>query len=287
MAIASQEVAAQQGSAVQPRTGTPAARKPVQTVAPAKTKASVNKILVDASIPDDPEFEKMLRPYSAKVRALDVVIGKLDGELRKGLVGAGNLGNFVADGIKVQSSAKLGKPVLLAISNSGGLRKNSIAAGDLRAADIFELLPFENALAEVDLTGEQLIKLLNVVVSAGDALSGARIRYRINAESRPELFSAHLLDRQGRETKIDPNATYSIVTIDYLLKLGGGRYSVLQEGKNVRPLGVTIRDAIMDHVKAETAAGRPIKTMLDDRFVLTPDSRKIRGRQGCSHEEIF
>jgi len=243
------------------------AKKPSSATVPAIVERRVSEVLVDAGIPDDPALEKMLAPYGAKVRALEVVIGKLETELKKGPVGGGNLGNFVADGMRVQSSTKLGKPVLLAVTNSGGLRKNTIAPGDLRAADIFELLPFENALAEVDLTGEQLLKLLNVVVSAGDALSGARIKYRMNADNRPELVSARLLDSQGREVEIDPKATYSVVTIDYLLKLGSGRYLILQEGKNVRPLGVTIRDALMDYVKAETAAGRPIKAALDDRFV--------------------
>ncbi len=274
-AIASQEVVGQQGSAVQPGSGISSTPKPVQTAGPAKIKGLVSEILVDASIPDDPGFEKMLAPYGAKVRALEVLIGKLEVELKKGPVGAGNLGNFVADGMRVQSSAKLGKLVLLAITNSGGLRKNTIAAGDLRAADIFELLPFENALAEVDLTGEQLLKLLNVVVSAGDALSGARIKYRMNADNRPELVSARLLDSQGREMEIDSKATYSLVTIDYLLNLSSGRYSILQEAKNIRPLGVTIRDALMDYVKAETAANRPIKVALDDRFILIgPDAQK-------------
>jgi 2',3'-cyclic-nucleotide 2'-phosphodiesterase (5'-nucleotidase family) len=242
---------------------------------PATVEGRVSEVLVDASIPDDPALEKMLAPYSGKVRALEVVIGKLEVELKKDPVGGGNLGNFVTDGMRVQSSAKLGKPVLLAVTNSGGLRKNTIAPGDLRAADIFELLPFENSLVEVDLTGEQLLKLLNVVVSAGDALSGAHIKYRMNAENRPELVSARLLDSQGREVEIDPKATYSIVTIDYLLKLGSGRYSILQEGKNVRPLGVTIRDALMDYVKTETAAGRAIKAALDDRFVrIGPEAQK-------------
>ncbi|CAN5824257.1 5'-nucleotidase [soil metagenome] len=268
LAISSQKVAAQQGSNVQPRFGIPSARKPVQTAAPAKTKSRVSEILVDESIPSDSALKKMLAPYSAKVRALEVVMGKLAQEVKKDPVGGGNLGNFVADGIRVQSSAKLGKPVLLTVINSGGLRKNTIAAGDLRAADIFELLPFENALIEVDLTGEQLLKLLNVIVSAGDALSGARIKYRMNVDNRPELVGARLLDGQGREIEIDPKLSYSIVTIDYLLKLGGGRYSILQEGKNVRPLGLTIRDALMDYVKGETAARRPIKAAVDDRFVL-------------------
>lgn len=256
------------------------ASKPGSATIPATIEGRVSEVLVDASIPDEPALEKMLAPYSAKVRALEVVIGKLEVELKKGPVGGGNLGNFVTDGMRAQSSAKLGRPVLLAITNSGGLRKNTIAPGDLRAADIFELLPFENALAEVDLTGEQLLKLLNVVVSAGDALSGARIQYRMNADNRPELVSARLLDHQGREMEIDPKATYPIVTIDYLLKLGSGRYSILQEGKNVRPLGVTIRDALMDYVKAENAVGRPIKTTLDDRFVQNgPEAPKPESMQ--------
>lgn len=247
---------------------------------PATLKGRVSEILVDATLPDDPAMEKMLAPYSAKVRALEVVIGKLEVELKKGPVEWGNLGNFVADGMRVQSSTKLGKPVLLAVTNSGGLRKNTIAAGDLRAADVFELLPFENELVEVDLTGELLLKLLNVVVSSGDVLSGARVRYRMNADNRPEPVSVRLLDSQGREVEIDPKAIYSVVTIDYLLKLGSGRYSILQEGKNVKPLGVTIRDALMDYVKAETAAGRPIKAELDGRFVLiAPEAQKPESRQ--------
>ncbi|MDQ3473692.1 MAG: hypothetical protein M3447_08145, partial [Acidobacteriota bacterium] len=70
--------------------------------------------IVDAKHPDDAAVERMLKPYSGKVRALNVVIGKLEGELRKSGVGAGSLGNFVTDGIRSQASAKLGKPVLLA-----------------------------------------------------------------------------------------------------------------------------------------------------------------------------
>lgn len=259
-------------------------RKPTSASKPgsasAAVKGRVSEILVDSSIPDDLALEKIVAPYSAKVRALNVVIGKLALELKKGPVGAGNLGNFVADGIRAQSSAKLGQPVSLAVTNSGGLRKNTIAPGDLMAADIFELLPFENALVQIDLRGDQLLKLLDVVVSSGDALSGARIKYRMNANNRPELASALLLDSQGREVEIDPKANYSVVTIDYLLKLGSGRYSVLQEGKNVRLLGVTIRDALMDYVKSETAAGRPIKAALDGRFALSgPDTEKPEAPQ--------
>ncbi|MGH9968709.1 MAG: 5'-nucleotidase C-terminal domain-containing protein [Pyrinomonadaceae bacterium] len=249
------------------------ARKPATTTVSPGVKGRVSETLIDAGIPDDPAIERMLQPYSARVRALEVVIGRLEGELSKTGIGGGSLGNFVTDGIRAYASAKLGKPVLLAVTNSGGLRKNTIAEGELRARDIFELLPFENALIEIDLTGEQLFKLLGVVTASRDAQSGARIKYRLNAENRPELVSANLLDSQGQEIAIDPKAIYTIVTIDYLLKLGSGSYAILQEGKNARPLGVTIRDAIMDYVKAETSAGRPIKVTSDGRFVqIGPDA---------------
>lgn len=222
--------------------------------------------IVDDKISDDVAVERILKPYAGKVRALNVVIGRLEGDLKKGGIGAGSLGNFATDAIRSQASAKLGRPVGLAVTNSGGLRKNTIAAGELRASDIFELMPFENALVQIDLTGEQVLKLLTVVLEARDAQSGARLQYRMNRD-KPELVSAKLVDSRGQETDIDPRATYSIVTIDYLLNLASGRYTILQVGKNPTPLGITLRDATMNYVKTESGAGRPIQATLDTRFV--------------------
>ncbi len=42
--------------------------------------------------------------------------------------------------------------------------------------------------------------------------------------------------------------------------------NILREAKNVRPLNMTMRDAVLAYVKAETAAGRSIKATLDGRF---------------------
>jgi len=269
-------VFAQQSAASKPCSDPPCAGTTSSAPVPIKARESFSKTLVDGRIPEDPSLERIIKPYRAKVRALEVVIGKLEGDLTKDGIGAGTLGNFVTDAIRAQASAKLGKPVLLAITNSGGLRKNSIAAGQLRAADIFELLPFENSLIEIDLTGEQLLKLLGVVVSARDAQSGARIKYRPKAENRPEMVSVRLLNARGQETAINPKATYTIVTIDYLLNLASGNYVILQQGKNPKPLGITLRDAVTDYVKAQTAAGRPIKATLDGRFVSVDPDRPNR-----------
>src|SRR3989442_10790993 len=193
----------------------------------------------------------MLAVYAPKVRELETVIGKLKGELRKGGVGAGSLGNFVADGILTEARLKLGNSVNLAVTNAGGLRKSTIAEGDLRQRDIFELLPFENALVEFDMTGAQVLTLLKQVVSHRDAQSGARIKYVNDADNKPQIQSARLLV-DGHETEIDPAATYKVICIDYLWKRTTtrasdteGDYSILGQAKKIEPVGLTIRDAII------------------------------------------
>jgi 2',3'-cyclic-nucleotide 2'-phosphodiesterase (5'-nucleotidase family) len=250
------------GQAAKPQTS------PSQTSGDAHARAS--QTVIDASVADDPAVEKMVAVYAPKVRELNTVLGNLKGELRKGGVGAGSLGNFVADGMRWQAQVTSGKPIDLALMNSGGLRRNTIGEGELRARDIFELLPFENALIRVDLTGEQLKSLLNLIVTSNEAQSGARIVYRQISDKKNEAQSFKLRTPQG-EREIDPAATYSVVTIDYLYNVGG-RYGILKEGKNMKPLGITLRDAIMNYVKAETAAGRSVKPNLDERFILHASS---------------
>jgi len=254
-----------------------ASPNPSPITAPRDVKAHVTETLIDSSIPDDPAVDQMLAAYTPKVRALDTILGKLKGELRKGGVGAGSLGNFVADGMRAQASARLGKRIDLAIMNGGGLRRNTISEGELRTRDIFELLPFENALVTLDLSGEQILKLLGVVVSGREAQSGARLTYMIKADKSSQLETAMLRDEKGRDQEIDPKATYTIVTIDYLVNVGGERYSVLREGRNTKPVGITLRDAIMDYVKSETAAAREIKPRLDERFILDRANSVLSG----------
>src|SRR5919205_1852122 len=256
-----------QGAAIEP---CPAPAKPGATQQQAGTRASL--LPVDDNIPADKDVEKMLAPYSEKVSELNRVIGRLEGNLSKKGVGGGSLGYFVTNGIRAQAEAKLGKPVTLAIMNVGGLRKNEISAGELKASDIFELLPFENALVALELTGTQLSQLLQVVPR--DAQVGARIEFKWNDRNRAEYISAKIIDANGKEQDVDPQKTYTVVTIDYLLQVGGGPYAILKEAKSTTPLNMTLRDAVMNYVKSETAAGRPIRSTIDDRFVqIGPDAK--------------
>jgi len=245
-----------------------------QTAAPAPAKdlgARVTETQIDGTIKDDAAVDKMLDAYSPKVHELSTVIGALKGELRKGGVGSGSLGNFVTDGMLAEARKKLGNSVVLAVTNGGGLRKGAISEGEIHLSDIWELMPFENALVQFDLSGEQLLKLLTQVLVHRDAQSGARIVYRTNAENKLEIASVHLVVN-GQPQEIDPKATYTVVTIDYLWKRQSATpadedgYSVLGNAKKIEPLGLTLRDAIIQYVKDETAAGRSIKTNLDGRF---------------------
>jgi 2',3'-cyclic-nucleotide 2'-phosphodiesterase (5'-nucleotidase family) len=260
----------QQSAQPKPAATTPAAgaQGSAQSTAasqPLNISGRASEDLIDGSINDDPELQKIIAPYKTKVDELNKPIGKLAGDLKKGGMGGGSLGNFVADALRAVAEKRLGKPVLLAVINTSGLRKNDIKAGDVSTTDIFELLPFENALVTLDLTGEQLRRFMDVNVARRNAQSGARILYRNNAEKKQAEIVSIKLGTRDSETDIDPKATYTIVTIDYLVKRGGD-YAVLQEGKNVRPLGVTMRDAVLEYVKAETAAGRDLKANLDGRF---------------------
>lgn len=265
IALASVAVSASaQSTAIQPCEATPSTAKPAVN-APVKTGVHGAQTLIDSTIPDDSAVEKMLAPYAGKVRALNVVVGRLERPLKKEPVGAGSLGNFVSDGIKSYAQTKLNRPIALTIMNAGGLRKNDIAAGELRATDIFELLPFENALVAVDLTGADLLKVLPALVR--DAQSGARLHYKWNDQNRPEFISGKLVDKNGREHEIDPTKIYTVVTIDYLIKLGSGSYAILQEAKSTTPLNITLRESIMEYVKSETAAGRVIGHRTDNRYV--------------------
>jgi hypothetical protein len=100
-----------------------------------------------------------------------------------------------------------------------------------------------------------------------DAQSGARLQYKWNDQNRPEFISGKLIDENGQEQEIDPKKIYTVVTIDYLLKLQSGAYAILHEGKTPTPLNITLRDAVMEYVKSETAAGRAIRQQPDDRYV--------------------
>src|SRR6185503_14349790 len=73
-----------QGTAIQPCPATPAPK-------PGVDNPRAQRLPVDSSIPDDPDVVKIIAPYTERVRDLSKVMGRLEGDLKKGRVGAGSL----------------------------------------------------------------------------------------------------------------------------------------------------------------------------------------------------
>lgn len=255
-----------------PKSQPQTAPRQTQPASPLDIHVQIHSAPVDGRLKDDPSLRELIVPYEAEVdKRIKEVIGSADREIAKGLAG-GLLGNFVTDAMRAESEAIVKRPVDLAIQNSGGLR-NPIPEGPITAEVIYRLMPFENEIYVLSMSGEQVSQLLEFMASkmqgrGGDALSGARI-----VVEQGKLVSAEI-----RGGPINPSASYLVAVSDYLYD-GGSGYRMLAEIKNPERINLTLRDAIIHYIKRETAAGRAIRARLDGRIkVLSETPPKSAGR---------
>jgi 2',3'-cyclic-nucleotide 2'-phosphodiesterase (5'-nucleotidase family) len=87
----------------------------------------------------------------------------------------------------------------------------------------------------------------------------------VNQDKKKEIVSVKLVGPDGSEREVDPAATYLVVTHDYIINVGG-RYSFLKE-LSPQFVGITLRDSVIDYVKAASAGGRAVRATLDGRYV--------------------
>lgn len=127
--------------------------------------------------------------------------------------GESRIGNLVADAYRWDIGADVG------LMNSGGIRTGPPLVGEVAIADLISVLPFEERVVEVELTGAELIEVLRQ--SAGAAVDFGE----------PEWWHGHISgaeivwdDETGelRETRVDgepiaPDGIYTVATSDYLL----------------------------------------------------------------------
>jgi 5'-nucleotidase len=114
----------------------------------------------------------------------------------------------------------------IAIQNGGGVRVD-VAAGDFTIADAFSMLPFSNTLVTLEMTGQQVIDVLEEALEYGLDPNGstgaypyaAGLRYNVdlsqafgsrisNVEVNPRVSAAW--------SPIDPAASYTIVTNNFI-----------------------------------------------------------------------
>jgi 5'-nucleotidase/UDP-sugar diphosphatase len=156
---------------------------------------------------------------------LERVIGEtqvdLDGEHVR--TGETNLGDFLADVMREAAGAEA------ALINGGGIR-TGIAQGKITVKDIYAVLPFDNYLVAISLTGAQVkaalehgVARLEEPVGSFPQVSGLTFTY-----SRSAPAGGRVKDVTVGGRPLDPQTEYVVATNDYLVA-GGDGYTVFGE----------------------------------------------------------
>ncbi|MCA0932171.1 5'-nucleotidase C-terminal domain-containing protein [Lutimonas saemankumensis] len=168
-----------------------------------------------------------------------------------------SLGNFYADLCYQNADStfyrKTGEHIDFALFNYGGIR-TSLPRGDLKVENIFKLMPFENKLVIVKLSGAKTKELFDQLAkrSVAHPVSGVQLRLKNKQFSKIEI--------QGE--KFDPDKTYWVLTHDYL-QHGGDNMTFFKDPLELYPTNYKVRDAIIDHLKTKDT----LYASLDNRFV--------------------
>ena len=168
------------------------------------------------------------------------------------------LSNWFIDLLMEQTEKLSGKKVDMGITNFGGIRID-MPEGPVILDDMLSMFPFKNHLVYVEHKGSQIRKILEKMAAGRiEVLGGARI-----VVEDGKLVSAEIGGKP-----IDDNKIYGLVTISFLLS-GGDGLSLAENAVSVTEYkDVMIIDAVLEHVRAETAAGRPISGQEDGRVVI-------------------
>ncbi|HET6243953.1 MAG: 5'-nucleotidase C-terminal domain-containing protein [Bacteroidetes bacterium] len=168
------------------------------------------------------------------------------------------LGNLVADLILKKANEyyqNKGEPIDFCLLNNGGLR-SSLPEGEITRGKIFELMPFENELVVLTLSGEKVKMLFNYIASAeGMPVSGIKMG----------ILKSKAVNILINEIPFDENKTYKVVTSDYLAA-GGDKMSFFNEPVRMENLNKKLRDAIIEYMKEENGKGNRLKSKLDQRI---------------------
>lgn len=214
-------------------------------------------ITIDSTLSPDLEMETFLQSYRSEVQALmSEVIGFAAVDLQRGKPEA-PLNNFVADLMLKRGKKEFSRSVDAALTNEGGLRVD-IPAGPITLGKIFEVMPFENELVVLELTGAQLITLAKEIGEAGgEPIAGMRLEFLDNVLERCTI--------RGKSAIGD--SIYYLITTDYLSSTGRNRFKILSQVPKTL-LGITVRDAIIDEIKELHRSGQPITAQIDGRIIF-------------------
>jgi 5'-nucleotidase/UDP-sugar diphosphatase len=215
-------------------------------------------IPIDDKIEADPagaakiaEYQKSISFYTGTIIGKTVV--DLDGERGHVRSQETNLGDLVADSM-LDKAAKVQARV--ALISGGGIRA-SIPAGDVSLGSAINVLPFNDYLATVDISGSQLMSALENGVSRVEQGDGrfpqvAGLRFTWDPEASPgsRIRSVETRTINGYQP-LDPGASYRIVLNNFDAG-GGDGYTEFTQGQNAITLGYVDYEVLADYIKSHS-----------------------------------
>lgn len=221
--------------------------------------AQVDFTVVGDSIEPAADIEALIAPYRDRLgQQLAEVLAHAVGSFRKADP-EGTLENLVADALLDVAQDLAGEPVHVALLNDGGLRV-PIAEGPILMRHAYELLPFENYVTVLSLSGAQLERLADEVAeSCGEPVAGWTM----------ELDGGDAVNVRVGGQRIDPERTYRLATVDYLAD-GGGTWTVLWEAgaQGREDVDALIRDVFVAYLREHDT----VAPALDGRIRRAADS---------------
>jgi 2',3'-cyclic-nucleotide 2'-phosphodiesterase (5'-nucleotidase family) len=168
------------------------------------------------------------------------------------------LSNWFIDLLMDKTRKLSGKEVHIGITNFGGIRVD-MPQGEIILDDMLSMFPFKNQLVYVEQTGRQIRKILEGMAAG---------RFQILGGVRVVAEGGRLLSAEIDGSPIEDDKVYGLATISFLLG-GGDGLALEKDALSVTVFkDVDIIDAILEHVYAETAAGRSIEYEMDGRVVI-------------------
>ena len=180
----------------------------------------------------------------------------LDGEnVRKSET---NLGNFITDILRLASKADA------ALINGGTIRTN-IKRGEIRMKDVYSVLPFDNYIVAIKLTGKQIVEVLEHGVSGVEEKSGKfpQVSGMTFAYSPSAPKGSRIKGILVAGQPLDPGREYVVATNDFLAAGGDGYKTFVEAMQSFSAVGGTLqgervlysdsgrwlRDAVVEYIR--------------------------------------
>jgi 5'-nucleotidase/UDP-sugar diphosphatase len=209
-----------------------------------KTRVKYNDkyytMYVDKGYIEDQDIVEAIKPYIGQA---DTLLSQPVGEAAVELVGGKtesrsqetNLGNLITDGMRAKTGADI------ALLNGGGIRAG-IAPGKITYRDVLTVQPFGNTLVLLDLTGAQVMDVLNYAATIepgnGAFLHVSGLKWTNNKGKVENVLAG--------DAPIDVQKTYKVVTNNFM-SAGGDGYKMLKDLPQIDS-GFVDADALKEYV---------------------------------------